>query len=121
MLSAAPRDILLFSSSREDGGRSEDLSSGKPKTGVLHLRDPISLDIIEVDANVVFPSVSFHREIDGSLVDSRVLGQLSVLLQVTRFVRVVTMDNVHLPCHGSNERRPRYGAGAGAKEGATNS
>lgn len=60
-----------------------------------------ALDIIEVDADVVFPSVPFHREIDGSLVDSRVLWELPVLLQVTRLVRIVTVDDVHLTSVGS--------------------
>ena len=55
-----------------------------------------SLDLVEVDADVVVGIVSFHGHVYGRLVDARRLGQLSVLLQVTRFVSVVLVDDVHL-------------------------
>lgn len=54
------------------------------------------LDIVKVDADIVFPAISFHRQIDGRLVDSRVFGELAVLLQVPRLIRIVTVDYVDL-------------------------
>ena len=55
-----------------------------------------SLDLVEVDAYVIIGVVALHSHVYGRLVDARRLGQLSVLLQVTRFVSVVLVDDVHL-------------------------
>ena len=42
-----------------------------------------SLDLVEVDADVIVRVVALHCHVYGSLVDARRLGQLPVLLQIT--------------------------------------
>ena len=42
-----------------------------------------SLDLVEVDADIIIGVVSFHCHVYGRLVDARRLGQLPVLLQIT--------------------------------------
>ena len=55
-----------------------------------------SLDVVEVDTNVVVLSICRHGEIDRRLVDPGRLRQLSVLLQVARLVGAVLVDDVDL-------------------------
>lgn len=55
-----------------------------------------TLDVVEVDTNIVVLSLGRHGQIDGSLVDPGRLGKLSVLLQVTRLVGAVLVDDVDL-------------------------
>lgn len=57
---------------------------------------PTTLDVIEVDTNIVVLSLGRHGQIDGGLIDPGRLGQLSVLLQVTRLVGGVLVDDVDL-------------------------
>lgn len=77
---------------------------------VFHFNVRSDLDVVEVDSDVILGAVSLHGQIDRSFVDSCVLGQFPVLLQVTRLVRVVTMYDVYLfliqkiIAEGSNDR-----------------
>ena len=57
---------------------------------------PHSLDLVEVDTDIIIGIVSFHCHVYGSLVDARRLGQLSVLLEVSGLVRIILVDDVHL-------------------------
>lgn len=59
-------------------------------------QQPHSLDVVEVDTNVVVLSICRHGEIDRRLVDPGRLRQLSVLLQVARLVGAVLVDDVDL-------------------------
>merc|ERR1719201_1703233 len=55
-----------------------------------------SLDLVEVDADIIVRVVALHCHVYGSLVDARRLGQLPVLLEVSSLVRIILVDDVHL-------------------------
>ena len=55
-----------------------------------------TLDVVKVDTNIVVLSLCRHGQIDCGLIDPGRLGQLSVLLQVTRLVGGVLVDDVDL-------------------------
>ena len=55
-----------------------------------------SLDLVEVDADIIIGVVSFHCHVYGRLVDARRLRQFAILLEIPRLISVVFMDDVHL-------------------------
>merc|ERR1719331_3664034 len=55
-----------------------------------------SLDLVEVDADVIVRVVALHCHVYGSLVDARRLGQLAVLLEISCFISIIFVDDVHL-------------------------
>ena len=55
-----------------------------------------SLDLVEVDADIIIGVVSFHCHVYGRLVDARRLGQLAVLLEISCFISIILVDDVHL-------------------------
>ena len=56
-----------------------------------------TLNVVEVDTNIVVLTPTLHRQINSSLINSRVLRQLLVLLEVPRLIRCVLMDDIDLP------------------------
>ena len=55
-----------------------------------------SLDLVEVDADIIVRVVALHCHVYGSLVDACRLGQLSVLLEIPCFISIILVDDVHL-------------------------
>merc|ERR1719201_2149812 len=55
-----------------------------------------SLDLVEVDADIIVRVVALHCHVYGSLVDARRLGQLPVLLEISCFISIILVDDVHL-------------------------
>ena len=55
-----------------------------------------SLDLVEVDADIIVRVVALHCPVYGRLVDARRLGELSLLLEVSGLVRIILVDDVHL-------------------------
>lgn len=56
----------------------------------------MQLQCIEINTNIVIIVITRHGHIDGRFIDARRFGQLSVLLQITRFIGRVLVHNVHL-------------------------
>ena len=61
-------------------------------TLILFVESKSCSDVVEIDANVVAVSPIVHCYVHSCLIDSRVLWQLSILLQVTCLVSVVPND-----------------------------
>lgn len=84
--------------------RTDRLAAGTPH----HIQMPIyykntaavsltrSLDIVEINTNIVVVIVTSHGKINRCLVDTGSLGKLTILLQVSRLICAVFVDNIHL-------------------------
>merc|ERR1719152_853132 len=72
------------------------VSHGRSSSSTPAPRRAHSLDLVEVDADVIVRVVALHCHVYGSLVDACRLGQLSVLLEISCFISIILVDDVHL-------------------------